>query len=143
MARTADALGAANLRGVQMLGTGLWNDLSVLQKPALQGGWFAAPDAAGFNSFAERYRRKFSAAPTRTATIAYDAVALAAALTRTQGTNRFTPQTLTNASGFAGQDGVFRFRPDGTNERALAVLEVRNRAAAIVSPAPRTFGAGA
>lgn len=142
MARTADAIGGAGIRGVQLLGTGLWNDLSVLQKPALQGGWFSAPDAAGFNSFAERYRRKFNASPTRTATIAYDAVALAAALARTQGTNRFTQQTLTNPSGFAGQDGVFRFRQDGTNERALAVLEVRNRAATVISPAPRSFGAG-
>jgi ABC-type branched-subunit amino acid transport system substrate-binding protein len=143
MARTADALQAANVRGVQMLGTGLWNDLSVLQKPALQGGWFSAPDAAGFNSFADRYRKKFNASPTRAATVAYDAVALAAALVRTQGANRFTQQTLTNPSGFAGQDGVFRFRPDGSNERALAVLEVRNRAATVVSPAPRGFGGGA
>ena len=31
---------------------------------------------------------------------------------------------LTNASGFTGIDGVFRFRPDGTNERGLAVLRV-------------------
>jgi ABC-type branched-subunit amino acid transport system substrate-binding protein len=141
MARTADAIGAAGIRGVQMLGTGLWNDLSVLQKPALQGGWFAAPDAAGFNSFADRYRKRFNSSPTRTATVAYDAVALAAALVRTQGSGRFSSQTLTNASGFAGQDGVFRFRQDGTNERSLAVLEVRNRAAAVVSPAPRSFGA--
>lgn len=138
MARTADALAA--VRGVQLLGTGTWNDLSVLQKPAVQGGWFAAPEAAGFNAFAERYRRKFNASPTRLATIGYDSVALAAALVKTQGASRFSPQTLTNPSGFAGQDGVFRFRADGTNERALAVLEVRNRSAQVVSPAPRSFG---
>jgi Periplasmic binding protein len=140
MAVTADAIGAAGIRNVQMLGTGVWNDLSVLQKPALQGGWFAAPDAAGFNSFAERYRKRFNTSPTRTATIGYDSVALAAALVRTQGGARFAPQTLTNPSGFAGQDGVFRFRPDGTNERALAVLQVTNRAAQVISPSPRGFG---
>jgi ABC-type branched-subunit amino acid transport system substrate-binding protein len=139
MTRTADAIGAAGIR-TQMLGTGQWNDLSVLQKPALQGGWFAAPDAAGYNSFAERYRRRFNASPTRISTLAYDAVALAAALVRTQGANRFSAQTLTNQSGFAGQDGVFRFRQDGTSERALSVLEVRSRTAQIVSAAPRSFG---
>jgi branched-chain amino acid transport system substrate-binding protein len=144
MARTADAVGAAGFkRNVQMLGTGVWNDLSVLQKPALQGGWFAAPDATGYNSFADRYKKRFNANPTRTATIGYDSVALAAALVRTQGANRFTAQTLTNPSGFAGQDGVFRFRQDGTNERALAVLQVTNRAAQIVSPPPKGFGGGA
>jgi ABC-type branched-subunit amino acid transport system substrate-binding protein len=143
MARTADGLAAAGIRGVQMLGTGLWNDLSVLQKPALQGGWFAAPEAQGFNSFADRYRRRFNSSPTRISTLAYDAVALAAALVRTQGNNRFTAQTLTNASGFAGQDGVFRFRPEGPCDRALAVYEVRNRAATVISAAPRSFGGGA
>ena len=60
----------------------------------------------------------------RTATLSYDAVALVAALVKTQGTQRFTEQVLTNSSGFAGIDGVFRFRPDGTNERGLAVLRV-------------------
>ncbi len=140
MAITADAIAAAGIRNVQILGTGVWNDLSVLQKPALQGGWFSAPDAAGFNSFAERYRKRFSSSPTRTATIGYDSVALAAALVRTQGSNRFASQTLTNPSGFAGQDGIFRFRPDGTNERALAVLQVTNRAAQVISPSPRGFG---
>ncbi len=143
MPRTADALGASGIRGVQLLGTGVWNDLSVLQKPAVQGGWFAAPDASGFNSFAERYRKRFSANPTRMATIGYDCVALVAALVKTQGSNRFAAQTLTNASGFAGQDGVFRFRADGTNERGLAVLEVRNRSAQIISPAPKGFTGGA
>ena len=60
----------------------------------------------------------------RTATLAYDAVALVAALVKTQGPQRFTEEVLTNASGFAGIDGVFRFRPDGTNQRGLAVLRV-------------------
>ena len=61
----------------------------------------------------------------RTATLAYDAVALAAALTKTQGPARFSEAMLTNASGFTGIDGLFRFRPDGTNQRGLAVMRVR------------------
>jgi hypothetical protein len=48
---------------------------------------------------------------------------------RTQGTQRFSESALTNPSGFAGADGVFRFRSDGTNDRALAVYEIRNGAA--------------
>ena len=60
----------------------------------------------------------------RTATLAYDAVALVAALVKTQGPQRFSEQVLTNSSGFAGIDGLFRFRTDGTNERGLAVLRV-------------------
>ena len=125
---------------VKPLGTGLWNDPRALQVKALQGGWFAAPDQAGFAAFSTRYRAKFGAEPTRIATLAYDAVSLAAALARTPGAARFSDATLTNPSGFAGADGVFRFRPDGSSERALAVHEVRNGVTAVVSPAPKALG---
>ena len=43
-------------------------------------------------------------------------------MARTQGGQRFSAEVLTNPSGFAGIDGLFRFRADGTNERGLAVM---------------------
>ncbi len=126
----------------QILGTGIWNDPRVMKLPALQGAWFAAPEAAGFNAFAERYRAKFNGDPTRLATLSYDAVSLVAALARTQGAQRYAEKTLTNASGFNGADGVFRFRPDGPNQRGLAVLQIGAGAATVLSPAPRRFAGG-
>jgi len=139
----ADALAAAgaNLQNVQLLGTGLWDNPRVFASSRLQGGLFAAPDPAGFRSFASRYRRKFSAEPVRTATLAYDAVALAAALSRTQGGQRFSSDVLLNPSGFAGIDGLFRFRADGTNERGLAVMRVGSSGAVAVAGSPKSFGA--
>jgi ABC-type branched-subunit amino acid transport system substrate-binding protein len=137
----AQALQAAGFdpQRVKPLGTGVWNEPRLFALPALQGGWFAAPDSRGFEAFAGRYRARFNADPTRIATLSYDAVSLAAALARTQGAQRFSGAALTNPSGFAGADGVFRFRPDGSNDRALAVQEIRNGAAVTVSPAPRVF----
>jgi hypothetical protein len=44
-------------------------------------------------------------------------------------------------SGFNGADGVFRFRSDGLNDRALAVLQIENGHAKTVSPAPHTLPA--
>ena len=67
---------------------------------------------------------------------------LAAALARNAGPDRYGPAALTSVSGFNGADGVFRFRADGTNERGLAVMEIDNNAATIISPAPRSFAAG-
>jgi branched-chain amino acid transport system substrate-binding protein len=148
---TADAvsplvqgLAAAGLdrKRVQLIGTGLWDDPKIFADASLQGAWFAAPDPAGYRSFAGRYRAKFSHEPVRTATLAYDAVSLVAALVKTQGAQRFAPEVLTNASGFSGVDGIFRFRADGTNQRGLAVLRVAPAGAQVVSPAPRTFSAG-
>jgi hypothetical protein len=140
---TADALTAAgaNLRNIQLLGTGLWDNPRVFSSQALQGGLFAAPDPSGFRAFAGRYRSKYGSEPVRTATLAYDGVALVAALARTQGAQRFQQETLTNPSGFAGIDGLFRFRADGTNERGLAVMKVASGGAQAVAGSPKSFGA--
>ena len=131
-----------NLRRLQLLGTGLWDDQTVFADRQMQGGLYAAPESGGFRNFSARYRARFGQEPVRTATLAYDAVALIAALVKTQGVQRFSTQILTNASGFAGIDGIFRFRRDGTNDRGLAVLKVTPSGGQVVSPAPRTFKPG-
>ena len=47
--------------------------------------------------------------------------------------------TLERPDGFTGADGVFRFRADGSIERGLAILELRQQGPAAVDPAPRTL----
>jgi ABC-type branched-subunit amino acid transport system substrate-binding protein len=128
---------------IQLLGTGLWNSTALFADPNMQGAWFPAPEPGGFADFSRRYRQKFGEDPTRNSTLAYDAASLVAALVKTQGAARFAEETLTNASGFAGVDGVFRFRADGTNERGLAMLRMAGGQTSVVSPAPRSFRAGA
>jgi ABC-type branched-subunit amino acid transport system substrate-binding protein len=143
VAGVADALvaGGANLKRLSLLGTGLWDNPRVFGNANLQGGLYAAPDPSGFRGFSARYRAKYGQNPVRTATLAYDAVALIAALARTQGGQRFSPEVLTNPSGFAGIDGLFRFRSDGTNERGLAVMRVASGGGQMVSASPKSFGA--
>jgi hypothetical protein len=141
MPAVAAALGAGGVK-TQLLGTGVWNDARVLKLPQLQGAWFAAPDNSGFHALAQRYKAKFNRDPTRLATLAYDAVTLAAALSRSAGPDRFSERTLTSVSGFNGADGVFRFSANGTIERGLAVMQIEDGAATAISPAPRSFAAG-
>ena len=131
-----------NLKRLQLLGTGLWDDPRIYSTPSLDGGCYAAPDGVGYRNFSARYRARYNQDPVRTATLAYDAVALIAALVKTQGPQRFSQQVLTNPSGFTGIDGLFRFRPDGTNERGLAVLRVATSGAQIIAPSLRSFGGG-
>jgi len=137
-----DALKAAgvNLANIQLLGTGQWDDPRIFAAPALRGGLYAAPDPAGFKSFATRYRAKYSTDPVRTATLVYDAVALVAALARVEGTQHFAADVLTNPSGFTGIDGLFRFRKDGSNERGLAVMKVVAEGGVLVGASPKSFG---
>jgi branched-chain amino acid transport system substrate-binding protein len=127
---------------IQLLGTGVWDDSRLSNEAVLQGAWFAAPDSAGYRNFSARYRRRYGQDPVRTATLAYDAVSLVAALVKTQGAQRFSPEVLTNPSGFSGIDGIFRFRSDGTNQRGLAVLRVAPSGPQVISPAPRAFASG-
>src|SRR6476660_3543803 len=135
------ATNGVDLRRVQMIGSGLWEDARISSTAALEGAWYAGPESTGFRNFSARYRGRYGQDPVRTASLSYDAVALVAALVKTQGQQRFSEAVLTNASGFAGIDGLFRFRPDGTNQRGLAVLRVTSTGGQMISPPPKSFGA--
>lgn len=137
----AGVLAARNVRSpdVQFLGSGQWDDPRLTTQKALEGAWFPAPDRAGFEAFSSRYRAAFGAAPLRSASLAYDAVSLAAGLAARYGRQGFTPQTIANPNGFLGVDGAFRFLPDGTNQRGLAVYQIAGGTVSQIDAAPKTF----
>jgi ABC-type branched-subunit amino acid transport system substrate-binding protein len=135
------ALEGVSNRSAKFLGTGLWDDASIIREPMLAGAWFAAPAPEAERAFAERYRSVHGAPPPRIASLGYDAVSLVALLSRGRPYQRFSPTALTDPNGFSGVDGIFRFYPDGSAERGLAVMEIQPTGFVVVSPAPRTFAA--
>lgn len=128
---------------VKRLGTGLWDDRGLATEPALDGAWFAAPSPELRRDFETRYRDLYGNRPERLATLAYDATALAAVLAKKsyyeQGRPSFDRTALTNQNGFAGIDGIFRFRQDGLIERGLAILEFDHGTIKVIDPPPSTF----
>ena len=141
-------------RVVQLLGTGIWDDPNILREPTLEGAWFASPAPAQREKFSRDYQQTFGSAPPRIATIGYAAVALAAVLARRNvdfytdekeirdaaWTSRiYRSDVLTNPNGFAGTDGIFRFRPSGLVERGLAVIEIDDTGFQVLDPARNTF----
>lgn len=128
-------------KNVRLLGTGLWDDPTLSTYSAIIGGWYAAPDPRLRADFEKRYLENYGAAPPRLASLAYDATALAAVLGRPGGTSggNYGRDSLTNPRGFAGIDGIFRFRADGLAERGLAILEITNAKPKLVDPAPTAF----
>jgi len=125
---------------VKLLGTGLWDDdKTLMRESALEGSWYAAPAPNADAAFVNKYRTTYGAAPAQLASLAYDAVSLVALLSQGPAYHRFTPAALNDPNGFAGVNGIFRFRPDGTSERGLAVLEMTPAGPVVVSPAPTTF----
>lgn len=138
VAATFSQKGVTN-KTIRFIGTGLWDDEALSRNPALHGGWFAAPDPALRRDFERRYQENYGAAPPRLASLAYDATAMSAVLARNAGGDPYGRGVLTNPRGFAGVDGVFRFRADGLSERGLAVLEIQGGRPRIVDPAPTAF----
>lgn len=127
-------------KSIQLIGSGAWDYASVGQEKPLLGGWYPAPDPKGWREFARRYSETYGGIPPRIASLAYDAVSLAVSLSTNPPGQRYTVANLTRPSGFAGVDGLFRLRPDGTTERGLAVLEVQKFGARVLDPAPSVFG---
>jgi len=126
---------------IKYMGLTRWDiPTPTLALPGLQGGWFALPDPSITGSFNDRYNTAYGAAPHPLAGIAYDAVAAVGALVATGKADALSRANLTQSSGFAGVNGVFRLLADGTNERAMAVVEIQSNQAVVIDPAPRAFG---
>lgn len=125
---------------VKLLGTGLWDYPNVGREKPLIGGWFPAPDPKGWRSFSQRYVKAYETTPPRLASLSYDAVGIAIALSQGKPGRRYAPNQLTRSQGFSGVDGLFRLLPDGTSQRGLAVLEVQKFGTRVIQPAPLSFG---
>ena len=106
---------------VTILGTGLWDDSVTRATPIAQGGWYAGVSPEIVETFNSKYSCAYGGKPPRIASLAYDAVSLAMGLARK---GDFSSSAITDAGGFQGQNGLFRFRTDGLIERGLAILEI-------------------
>jgi len=138
---TALVQGGVDARQVRLMGTSAWLG-DAQREPSLAGGWFVAPDPSARTDFERRYQGAFSREPTRLASLAYDAVALAALLSRDAGAAGFSRPRLESSDGFAGADGLFRFRSNGAIERGLAIIQVGQNTTNVLDPAPRQFPRG-
>ncbi len=128
-------------KAVQLLGTGGWDNAGAGKEEAMVGGWFPAPDPKGWTDFTKRYVETYGDVPPRLASLAYDAVSLAVSLSNNPKGKRYTASQLTRSAGFAGIDGLFRLRPDGTSERGFAILEVQRYGNEVIDVAPSSFTA--
>jgi len=124
---------------VRMMGLTRWDVPSqTLELSGLQGGWFALPDPTAANAFNARYSASYGTTPHVLAPIGYDAMR---AVTETAAsTGALGARDLTASSGFAGANGVFRLRPGGTVQRAMAIAEIQDQQVAIIDPAPGRLG---
>ncbi len=132
-------------RDAQFMGLSRWDSSNeVLVTPSLQGGWFAVPDPGLTLQFETRYQLAYGIEAHQLSGLAYDGIAAVGAMISSARAlnerNAFSTERLTDPAGFAGVTGIFRFRADGTNERGLAIMQVEDGVATMISAAPRSFG---
>ena len=128
-----------SLRGKQIYGSGNWESVK-LNDPKLNGALYSGRDTTNFQAFANRYETNYNSKPSVLAALGYDSVTLVSELVRQNGPERaFANRNLENRRGFAGINGIFRLRSDGTTERGRAVYKVQNGVGQLVSPAPKSF----
>lgn len=128
-------------KAIKLIGTGGWDNANIGKEEAMQGGWFPAPDPKGWTDFTKRYAETYGDVPPRLASLSYDAVSLAVSLSNNPKGKRYTASQLTRSAGFAGIDGLFRLKPDGTSERGFAILEVQRYGNEVIDVAPSAFTA--
>ncbi|PIE13462.1 MAG: penicillin-binding protein activator [Rhodobacterales bacterium] len=111
--------------------------------PGVQGSWFALPDPNKSAAFSSRYNAAYGSSPHPIAGLAYDGIAAIGALAKAGKRDALTHAALTQGAGFQGATGIFRLRPDGTNQRGLAVAQIKNKKVVVIDAAPGSFaGAG-
>ncbi|WP_448581972.1 penicillin-binding protein activator [Thermaurantiacus sp.] len=125
---------------VTLLGTELWAaEPGLARVPALHGALFAAVPDSRFQALAQRYRNRFGTNPSRLSSLAYDATLLAIGLAgRWEMGTPFPPALLQDPKGFAGVDGIFRFRGNVV-ERGLEVRRITAGGPVAESAAPASF----
>ncbi|WP_424983313.1 penicillin-binding protein activator [Maritalea sp. S77] len=118
------------------LGSADWDgDDRISQTPFLAGAFFPAVDGAGYDKLKPEYEALYGTTPHPMVTFAYTSVLLANSSSLATSTPPYDRNQLTRASGFSGQDGVFRFGNDGTNEHALVIKQVELGGSRVVDSA--------
>ena len=121
-------------RDAQFYGTPQWVESDISSDVAMSGAVFATlPDMP--SEFTTIYMDATGTDAPRMAAIGYDTAILAMGATRA-GDN-IVPY-LMNQSGYVGINGIFRLRPNGSNERALQMVRFNGDGTTTILKEPAT-----
>lgn len=122
---------------VLFMGTSVWANTNLNKETELYGAVYPVMSLSRHARFFQKYNQMFEERPNGLSIFAYDAVALASALSRKDKDN--LTAEITNLDGFYGMSGAFRIFDNGKNEHGLDVVKVTASGQQVIEPAERKF----
>ncbi len=120
---------------VRFIGTAAWDDSDTYGMYELHNAWFPAVPYSNMRSFMTTFQENFGYRPAQVASLAYDAVLLAAEI----GRAGLKGDALTSLQGYYGANGSYRFLANGESERGYDIVEVNRGRIKVVDFAPSYF----
>lgn len=129
-----------DLNKIKLIGVGLWEDPELAKIADLSGAWFSTSPPDDTADFERRFMSSYAYKPTRLASLAYDAIIALTTVTRSSAETSVSMSALLDPQGFLSPaNGLFRLKPDGTNERRLTMMEVTPAGFKVIDPARKMF----
>ncbi len=129
-----------DLKKVKLIGTGIWEDPAIARIPELSGAWFSSSPPDDMTDFERRFMSSYHYKPARLAALSYDLMRLLTSITMPSSQTTVETAALVDPKGYLSPaNGLFRLRPDGTNERKLTILEVTPDGFNVIEPAQKIF----
>ena len=128
-----------DLPKIKLIGTGEWLEKNIGSEPGLVGAWFASPNPKLWDDFEKKFFNIYKYKPIRLSSLGHDSLLAVTSVSNLRKSQKFLYKDFQNKYGFAGIDGKFRFLPDGTVERNLAIIEIRDKKFKIQKQANNKF----
>ena len=115
-----------DFKKIKLIGTGEWYIDNIGSEPGLIGAWFVAPSPKLWKNFKKKFYKFYNYEPIRLSSLAHDSLtSVFSIVNKNDGFYELNYGDFQNSYGFTGIDGDFKFLPDGTVERKLAILEIK------------------
>tara|TARA_B100001123_G_scaffold446737_1_gene602063 strand:+ start:2053 stop:3402 length:1350 start_codon:yes stop_codon:yes gene_type:complete len=111
---------------IKLIGTGEWYVDNIGSEPGLIGAWFVAPSPKLWKNFKKKFYKFYNYEPVRLSSLAHDSLTTVFSIVnKNDNIYELNYNDFQNSYGFSGIDGNFKFLSNGTVERKLSVLEIK------------------
>ena len=115
-----------DFKKVKLIGTGEWYIDNIGSEPGLLGAWFVAPNPNLWKDFKKKFYKLYNYEPIRLSSLAHDSLTTVfSIIDKNEKIYELNYDDFQNSYGFTGIDGEFKFLSNGTVQRKLSILEVK------------------